>query len=1066
MAINKRLGKKLPEWVRREDAPGTRIDSGPFVGIVKNNRDPARSGRLQIWIPDLGGDENNPKNWRTVGYASPFIGSTFQPGGTSGSKNNKFAEVAHTYGMWAVPPDIGNQVIITFIAGDPNRGYWFACVNPSLSHYMMPGMAAGNYVDTAQSSDGLKKAYNDKESFWPVVEFNENVDANFSPGYINNPKPPHEYQVNTLIDQGLDRDPIRGAIGSSSQRESPSAVFGISTPGRAVNDPASDPAYQEKMRAGTLTDADTAVRARKGGHQFVMDDGDSQGAHQLMRLRTAGGHQILMNDTEHILYIANSDGTAWLEFTGGGHINAYSAAGINIRTEGDFNMHADGDINMQSGGNVRIKATSSITTQTATHNVKATTAFSMDAGKISLLSKGALGLEGSTGSFKTSGDLVLKGGKIQLNSVTPTALSPVVPLTTYKQDDVSWSSNNNSYIKTSAVFETITTITPTHEPWDRKITSQLQYSAVNDLFAPPVKETKQSSVCEPQVPASGNARNVQVYGSTNEAMLESALANYGITDSVEFAAIMAQCSHESGGFKYVRELGNDAYFAKYEGRTDLGNTQPGDGLKYKGRGFIQITGRDIYTKAGAYLGIDLVNKPEMAEDSATAAKLVLFFFFEYKKSRTATLAWADCTAVTRLVNGGTNGLTDRQTRFDYYKKKYANGAPSPTSTTNAVVSGSGSVVVDGSGNPITTGSTKLDAGPESARGKAIIDAAPYDTMSRDDAPTPSAIASISGVTGLIATQVKAMLIQIGYTESNLNYDSISSTRGMVGRYKINSQLLKENGYTNGKDVFTPANWLGKDGIASADDWANNPGVQEKVMEKIANDYYAKLVANGGLKTTDDVCTVSGMISTAYFFREYTAGLLSGGPVDQAKFWRTQATQTNKQGESGEIAYNQGRYAVDILSLQGNTNANAAPVGSSSTSGIDPMSVINFGTGSGDFTHYQQLGSDIKTAVEKMAFAFKQKTGRKLSINSAYRSFDEQQNIYNSWLAAGGTKDKPNAGGYYMPAKPSATAPHARGIAFDISRADIATLNDLGLLGQYNFTFPFPVNDPVHIQFKG
>jgi hypothetical protein len=192
-------------------------------------------------------------------------------------------------------------------------------------------------------------------------------------------------------------------------------------------------------------------------------------------------------------------------------------------------------------------------------------------------------------------------------------------------------------------------------------------------------------------------------------------------------------------------------------------------------------------------------------------------------------------------------------------------------------------------------------------------------------------------------------------------------------------------------------------------------------------------------------------------------------VDQAKFWREQGTQTNKQGVSGAVAYNQGRYAVDILSLQptgAGFNAKSAPVSSPSASGIDPLSVINFGTGSGDFAHYQKLGSGIKSAVEQMAQAFKAATGRKLSINSAYRSFDEQQAIYNAWQAAGGSASNPSAGGYYMPAKPSATAPHARGVAFDIPRADIASLNELGLLGKYNFTFPFPVNDPVHIQYNG
>ena len=72
MAIDNRIGKKVAKNLRREEAPATRVDPFPYIGIVKNNLDPSRAGRLQVWIPDLGGDENNPQNWRTVNYASPY----------------------------------------------------------------------------------------------------------------------------------------------------------------------------------------------------------------------------------------------------------------------------------------------------------------------------------------------------------------------------------------------------------------------------------------------------------------------------------------------------------------------------------------------------------------------------------------------------------------------------------------------------------------------------------------------------------------------------------------------------------------------------------------------------------------------------------------------------------------------------------------------------------------------------------------------------------------------------------------------------------------------------------
>ena len=125
MAIDHRIGNKVQKSLRREDAPATRVDPHPYIGIVKNNLDPTRCGRLQVWIPDLGGNQVDPKNWRTVSYASPFMGTTdiASTSGSSPNTDNKFTNTPHTYGMWMVPPDIGIEVIVIFIAGDPMRGF-------------------------------------------------------------------------------------------------------------------------------------------------------------------------------------------------------------------------------------------------------------------------------------------------------------------------------------------------------------------------------------------------------------------------------------------------------------------------------------------------------------------------------------------------------------------------------------------------------------------------------------------------------------------------------------------------------------------------------------------------------------------------------------------------------------------------------------------------------------------------------------------------------------------------------------------------------------------------------
>lgn len=96
-----------------------------------------------------------------------------------------------------------------------------------------------------------------------------------------------------------------------------------------------------------------------------------------------------------------------------------------------------------------------------------------------------------------------------------------------------------------------------------------------------------------------------------------------ITDKAHIAYILASCKHESNGGLAITEIGDNAYFTRlYEGRSDLGNNQPGDGAKFKGRGYVQITGRKNYTEWGTRLGIDLVNSPDLAADAKNAIRIL------------------------------------------------------------------------------------------------------------------------------------------------------------------------------------------------------------------------------------------------------------------------------------------------------------------------------------------------------------------------------------------------------------------------------------------------------------
>lgn len=134
---------------------------------------------------------------------------------------------------------------------------------------------------------------------------------------------------------------------------------------------------------------------------------------------------------------------------------------------------------------------------------------------------------------------------------------------------------------------------------------------------------------------------------------------YGIMDSPRrLAHFMAQLAHESGGFVYMEEIASGA---AYEGRANLGNTQPGDGKRYKGRGPLQLTGRANYREFGQALGIYFEEHPELV----AVPSIGLHVACEYwkRKGLNALADADDAEGITRKINGGTNGMADRKARL-------------------------------------------------------------------------------------------------------------------------------------------------------------------------------------------------------------------------------------------------------------------------------------------------------------------------------------------------------------------------------------------------------------------
>ena len=338
------------------DKSWTGQNPGPYLGIVKGNKDPARMGRLRVFIPTLAKTADPIESQLiTCEYLAPFYG-------TKGEKYTRgagvdFADSQHSYGFWAVPPDLETKVLVIFAEGKLEQAYWIGCVQDPYTNHMTPGIASS--TNTNDALDGTFEGpdagfQQDKKSKYgttnvPSGELNRNrTGALQNNNYDSIPKPIHPL-ADVLLQQGLSADDVRGNTSSSARRETPSQVFGISTPGRKDT---STPKVQVGARDSKARDHVT----RKIGHTFVMDDGDIDGNNQLTRLRTASGHQLLMHDTDGVVYLANGSGKAFIEMARDGTISVYSANGIDFRSGTDFNLHSDTNINFHAKGNINFTA--------------------------------------------------------------------------------------------------------------------------------------------------------------------------------------------------------------------------------------------------------------------------------------------------------------------------------------------------------------------------------------------------------------------------------------------------------------------------------------------------------------------------------------------------------------------------------------------------------------------------------------------------------------------------------------------------------------------------------------
>jgi uncharacterized protein (DUF2345 family) len=383
----------MSESVRiRNDSPLINLDNpGPYLARVINNIDPMRQGGLEVELLQPQGNQDSAnRQLFVVKYLSPFYGVTDV--NVNGSDPADFNQTQKSYGFWFVPPDTGSLVMVIFVNGSPSQGYWMGCVQDVYMNYMIPGNAASksaadqtrenNDAEWKESTKSTKELYG--TDFVPTGEFNRRSlsdgTTTLNPEIDAMKKPVHPF-AQVLADQGTITDTVRGTHTSSARRETPSNVFGISTPG-----PVDKRTNAQKGRIGRIDNQVNKFVSRLGGHSIIMDDGNdrklrkykpSEGPPEYadveagdtgglveyphdesFRIRTRTGHQILLHNTEDLIYITNASGSAWIELTSQGKIDIYASDSISIRTETDFNFVADRDINLSAGRSINLHSSS------------------------------------------------------------------------------------------------------------------------------------------------------------------------------------------------------------------------------------------------------------------------------------------------------------------------------------------------------------------------------------------------------------------------------------------------------------------------------------------------------------------------------------------------------------------------------------------------------------------------------------------------------------------------------------------------------------------------------------
>ena len=272
-------------------------------GLVVDTSDPQQMGRVRVHCPSIDGEKVSINDLPWVTYVSPLAGQTVDyPGGTSGGKSPG----PSSYGFWAVPK-VGTLVIVGFLYGDYNLRFYVGSYFPDHGNRSLP---AGRNSATGPISDILEpiepSTSNLKDQFAGKVDVSEAQTRGAYERQVAQPK--------------TEKDGTEGYQKGVNEVGLDPQTYCITTPGR---------------------------------HSIIMQDNPATAR---VRIKTAEGTQVILDDANERIYVSTAKGKSWLELDQDGHVHVYAAESYSVTTGGDFNVSAKGNVSIHAGGNLNLAA--------------------------------------------------------------------------------------------------------------------------------------------------------------------------------------------------------------------------------------------------------------------------------------------------------------------------------------------------------------------------------------------------------------------------------------------------------------------------------------------------------------------------------------------------------------------------------------------------------------------------------------------------------------------------------------------------------------------------------------